>query len=295
MSLHDKGLNRLAMSLGASGASEVRRLSGGAACDVHLVELTVDGTRRPVVVKTFPGGAGSARWEWAALGVARAVPVATPEPLALDAEGAWFGISALVMSYLPGRLVTDADDQDRWTAGLAQGLVGVHATRVTALPASMHRPAIWDRWSPDGLASDPRARVIASSISLLRERPWERGLCHGDFRSGNVLFVESGLSGVVDWMSSRHAPLLSDVGRCRIDLRIWPGGHASELFTTQYQRLSGRLLDGLAYWDLLAGSIYLEHGRQSAGAYHAMGVELAPDQALDRASAAVDRALDELS
>ena len=120
---------------------------------------------------------------------------------------------------------------------------------------------------------------------------WEQGFCRYDFYPGNVLFDDSGLAGVVDWGSARDAPFMYDVGWCRCALTIWPGTEAPDLFRAHYARLSARSLDGLAYWDVLAGAIILKNWRNWLAMYHSLGVNISGDLSGRRATAFIDDAL----
>jgi aminoglycoside phosphotransferase (APT) family kinase protein len=293
--LDAEGLDRLARLLGDT-PGEVRRLEGGAACAVHLVELVGDACRRAVVVKRFPAGFGAPRAEWDALCFVNDSQVPTPEPLAFDGDGAVFGSPAIVMSFLPGLPVSAPEDLRSWTAELAGALAAVHRTTTKALPPSLLRPAIWDRWTPAGLPDDRPTKAIAAAVATLRGTPWERGFCHGDFHPGNVLFDRNGITGVLDSHSARRAPLLSDVGRCRCALAVWPGGDAPELLRAHYGQITSRTLDGLGYWDVLSGAVFLGYGADwLAAVRHALGIELTAEQALERASSFVDDALRQLA
>lgn len=142
---------------------------------------------------------------------------------------------------------------------------------------------------------DARTQAIASSVSVLRDRTWKQGFCHYDFHPGKVLFDDRGLSGVVDWDVARAAPFTYDVGWCRCALAIWPGGGAPELFGAHYARLSPRSLDGLAYWDMLAGAIILQRKPNWLAMYHSLGVNISADQLGHGAAAFIDDALARLS
>lgn len=99
------------------------------------------------------------------------------------------------------------------------------------------------------------------------------------------------MTGVVDWISARQAPLLSDVGRCRGALAIWPAGDAPDLFLAHYTRLTARRTDGLPYWDLLAGAITLQAGSLGVALHQSWGAPINADTLNQRAAAFVDAAL----
>ena len=160
------GLSRLGHHLGVDAPHVVGRLRGGAACDVFRLDLDRGGGTESVVLKTFPADmAVSAGFEWAALKTAALAPIPTPEPVAFDQGGAWFGTPSIVMSRLPGSPVWEPADVAEWTRQLASTLAGLHATPARRVPESMTRPAIWDRWTP---TERPIAEVEGVRSALAR-------------------------------------------------------------------------------------------------------------------------------
>lgn len=55
--------------------------------------------------------------------------------------------------------------------------------------------------------------------------------------------------------------------------------------------LSARSLDGLAYWNVLAGAIILKNKRNWLAIYHSLGVNISGDLFGRRATAFIDDAL----
>jgi aminoglycoside phosphotransferase (APT) family kinase protein len=258
----------------------VGRLRGGAACDVFWLDLDRAGRTVPVVLKTFPADmAGLAGFEWAALQTVAPAPIPTPEPLAFDPSGVWFGTPSIVMSRLPGSPLWEPADVAAWTRRLAATLAGVHAAAPPSVPESMRRPAIWDRWTPAGL---PAGVVdgVRSALAQLGASTWERGLCHGDFHPGNVLFGPDAVTGVVDWVSARWGPVLSDLARCRCALAVWPGGDAPRRLLDHYVATTDRPVAGLDHWDVFSGALSVERGGGWVSMYRDLDVAL--DKALIR-------------
>ena len=276
--------------------TNIQPLAGGAMA-VHLIELTDSASRQKtsqqkIVLKRFPPGVGTPKNEWDALCFAHSAKLPSPAPLLYD-SGDWFGGPAIVMTPLPGSLCLSPTDLKSWTAALADVLATIHATAVDAVPASMQRLGIWDRWDKSGLAPGPRTDAVAAAIAELRTRNWVTTFCHCDFHPGNVLFDAGAVVGVVDWISARPSPFLNDLGRLRGATAIWPGGDAPNLLAAAYTKRTGRSLDGLAYWDILTGALTL----QSAANGHlhryleALQVPLDATQAAERATAFIDNAL----
>jgi aminoglycoside phosphotransferase (APT) family kinase protein len=297
-SLREAGLARVLEHLGADRVLDVSRLYGGASGLVDRVELITQGRREAVVIKRFPIEARhAARFEWEAMGFVAPQSIPSPQPLAFDPDGSWFGAPAIVMGSLPGQPTLKPIDEERWTAELATCLAGIHRVPVDGAPSSMQRPPIWQRWSPGDIRAGLRSDAIVAALETLGRIHWRRGLCHGDFHPANVLFDAGRVSGVVDWVSARQGPLLSDVGRCRCALAIWVGASAADLFARHYAELTGRPLDGLFYWDIVSGAITVEQARpwtdpQWSTVYGGLGGDLDPDLARRRAIAFLDTALE---
>lgn len=285
------GLSRLGRHLGVVAPQVVARLRGGAACDVFGLELDRGGGTESVALKTFPAPmAASAGFEWAALKTVVAAPIPTPEPLAFDQSGAWFGTPSIVMSRLPGVPVWEPSDVAEWTGQLAATLAGIHAAAISPVPDSMSRPAIWDRWAPAELPTAV-AEGVRSALARLAGSGWERGLCHGDFHPGNVLFGPSTVTGVVDWISARWGPVLSDLARCRCALAVWPGGDAPRRLAEHYAAMTDRSLTGLDHWDILSGALSVEHGGGWVAMYRDLDVAVDETLIRDRSLAFLHEAL----
>jgi aminoglycoside phosphotransferase (APT) family kinase protein len=82
---------------------------------------------------------------------------------------------------------------------------------------------------------------------------------HGDFRIGNVMFDENGLTGVLDWELAHLGDPLEDLGWLAV--RAWRFGRddlaigglcSRERFWALYERESGRRVDPAAvrYWEI---------------------------------------------
>jgi aminoglycoside phosphotransferase (APT) family kinase protein len=286
----------MAESFGASvRIAAVERLFGGVATTVHRVTLVGGDQALEVALKRFPPGIGNPAGEWAALELAQRLSVPTPTPLRFDAAGAWFGAPAIVMSLLPGRPQLQPSDVDAWIEALAQTLAAMHDSAPAEAPNALRRSPPWDRWVPDGLPEHAPTRRIVTAVEGLRAREWpQRCFCHCDFHPANVLFTGDAVSGVVDWSAGRLAPLLNDVGRVRMELALRLDGDAPDRFASRYCALSGRRLDGVEHWDVLAGAVVLEHAAEWLPIYSAFGVETTVADLCERARGFVVTALDRL-
>jgi aminoglycoside phosphotransferase (APT) family kinase protein len=143
------------------------------------------------------------------------------------------------------------------------------------------------------MADDQRSKALALAIPALLQTEWEEVFCHCDFHPGNTLYLDESLAGVCDWASARVAPALSDVGRCRAALTVWPGGEAPDKFRDHYARMTGRSTNGLALWDLFSAYLTLHLGRYWTLVAQVADVELTAEQAKAHIIALTDRAVSE--
>ena len=113
---------------------DVVALPGGLATAVHrLTVRRATGATQDLVLKRYLPDDDTAGSEWEGLALARRCAVPTPEPVLFDLEGRWFGTPALVMTALPGVVLTgvlvrNRRDAARWIRSLATTLVTVHRT-----------------------------------------------------------------------------------------------------------------------------------------------------------------------
>jgi aminoglycoside phosphotransferase (APT) family kinase protein len=126
--------------------------------------------------------------------------------------------------------------------------------------------------------------ALGEWLDAHRPEHWQRGLMHGDFHIGNVLFGPAGdLTAILDWELSTLGDPLLDLGRL---LAAWPDPDGSgplslkvqpwdafpvrEELISHYAACTGRAMDDLVWFEVLACyklAIILEgtHARASAG------------------------------
>lgn len=276
------GLDLMAqhVSGGSAGVVELRRLPGGVDAATHAVQLEPGGW----FVLKRANGAGASRSlakEFDRLRVAQRAPVATPEPIALDADGSWFGHPALVMTLLPG-VSTFHDGVGSWLDGLAQALVSVHSTPVDGqLPEVVRAPHAGLQWQPAPPTELPRSPVVEALIQTahslvdeLRSRSVDNVLLHHDFHHGNVLWDGTRVTGVLDWNEARLGPAVCDVAYCSVDIAMTHGISACDSFTRCYAKAAGSGLDDLYRWQCLWTANALRWAPNWVGGFQAAGIDL---------------------
>src|SRR5258706_6729293 len=266
---------------------EARRLSGGAIQENWLICAEISGGRYAgpldAVVRTdSPSGVAASRSraeEFALLRAAFAAGVTVPEPLWLCEDRALIGRQFFVMRRVSGiaaghLLVKDSrhgGDRVQLTQRLGAELARIHTIRPPCadlhfLPESAQTPAL------DAIQrlrrhldeqTTPRPALEWGLRWLERHAPPRETivLCHRDFRTGNYMVDEHGLTGVLDWEFAGWGDPCEDIGW--FCAKCWrfganhceAGGIGSrEDFYRGYERACGRSLDRarIAYWEVMA-------------------------------------------
>jgi aminoglycoside phosphotransferase (APT) family kinase protein len=278
-----EGLARLGDALGEPVEVE-RPLHGGVATSVHLLRTPT----RSLVLKRF-AWEDAAGFEWDRLHIARAVPIATPEPIALDVDGTWFGCHALVLSFIPGTSMVPPDPE-----ALGAAMAVIHATPLPdPVPDVLLRPARWSTWEPSIPLPAGAAEAIARLQTIAPDAPVV--LAHCDLHPGNVIVDRGSIVGVVDWSNARRTTRGQDLGPARVDLAIDPGGDAPDRFLAAYEAAAGLTVEHVELWDVLAGARAIEEGAGWVDAWTEVGVPMTADLLVGRATAFTETALRKIS
>lgn len=275
-----------------SGASSVEilrteALAGGAIQENWLVEAHFqggmqDGSQRLVLRTDAPSGVAvslSRAQEFRLLQVARAAGVIVPEPLWLSEDPAVLGKPFCIMRWVPGTAVGRQVVQDDGPGGDKVAL----AERLGQEMAKIHRI----RPPQEGLEflDRPKGSPALHTVARYREHldklgharpaiewglrwceiaaPQSNDLClvHQDFRTGNYMVDEAGLTAILDWEFSAWGDPMSDLGwfcakcwRFGRDEREAGGLAERAHFYRGYEAVSGRKIDpdAVAYWEVIA-------------------------------------------
>ncbi|MGH3241109.1 MAG: phosphotransferase family protein, partial [Spirillospora sp.] len=203
------------------------------------------------VLRRFPPGDTAAANEARALNLLDGLDGWAPRVLAADPDGRLFGEPAVLITRLPGRADITSVAPGEAALHLGRALARLHATPLApstalrdgmaaALSSPTRRPA----------APAPGARTLATHAHHLAQS--ERVLTHYDFWSGNVLWEDGALTGVIDWSGASLAPRGFDVAWCRLDLVLLHGPATAEAFTNAYQDAAGQPVADLPLWDVFA-------------------------------------------
>ena len=173
----------------------------------------------------------------------------------------------MLVTFLPG-LTRIPDDAGKLPELLGGALADIHRCEVgdrKAVPPE----TLWSRSTTetDGLLSDV-GDTVERGLSAME--PSDVTLLHGDFWTGNILWRNGRVSGVVDWGRSCIGPRGYDVAYARVDMDLLWGADAAERFTAAYSREAGPVPD-LPLWDLVCGYDALQSAVWWMRGYGALG------------------------
>ena len=272
---------------GAEVAS-LRRLAGGASCRVYAFDLEEKGAVRSLVLRLDAAGGGtqgSRREEYALLAAARRAGVTVPAVHFAGTEADGLGGAFFVMDLVPGEALARRLLRDERYAGARAALprqIGRELARTHSIDVAQEPLAFLAARAPGGddprrfaLAEVERYRQLLDAFSadqpypLLRlaQRWLERhapavaraAVVHGDFRVGNVMFDEEGLTAVLDWELSHVGDPVEDLGWLCVKTwrfgndKLAAGGLCSrEDLVRFYEEAGGGVCDAasLRWWEL---------------------------------------------
>jgi aminoglycoside phosphotransferase (APT) family kinase protein len=199
----------------------LRRLSAGASRETWSFAMP-DGSKR--ILQRLPRGASRAgvELEAAVLGAAFDAGVPVARVFASFDAGGPLGMPALVLEQvegeaLPPRLRRDPSfgpALDGLAAECGEILARLHSIPLDRVPAlSNPDPIERCREVLDGLDErHPAFELVLRRLELSRREPRPDTLVHGDFRLGNLLVGERGVSAVLDWELVHRGDPVEDLG-----------------------------------------------------------------------------------
>ena len=198
-------------------------LRGGTSSAMYVLDLA-DGSETRVVLRCYVRPEVNdeepelAEREAAALRTVSAIDVPTPELIAVDPAGAEVGIPAVLMTWLPGRVVWDPRNTAPWLSSLASLLPAIHRTETVPPDAgdyANYRQRSYEhpRWATNRSVWEEAVEIFHGPILET-----DRCFIHRDFHPGNVLWRGRHVSGLVDWQAACSGPPSIDISHCRANL-----------------------------------------------------------------------------
>lgn len=201
-----------------------------------------------LVLRRFPVGDSAGESEVRVLRLLDGLGGLTPLLLDSDLEGRWSGGQTTLISWLDGQADITPGDPDDWATQLGRTLAEVHAVpsdRLSVLPSLFEGRGGTREQLAGPLA--PRVRSAWPQITGASQV-----LTHSDYWSGNVVWREGMLVGVVDWSGAARGPRGYDVGWCRLDLFLLFDEQLADVFLAAYEDQAGHKIADIALWDAWA-------------------------------------------
>ncbi len=246
--------------LPSSGALEaVRRLAGPSA--VVLGAARLDGgqhadtwrvdTEHPaisVVVRQFPLDDPAPLREQRVLRALDGLGGMAPVLLGGDLNGQWSKYPTSLISWLDGEPDITPTDPRGWARELGRALAAVHTVPTERLA---ELPSVFDRGGgSQELLGGPLAAEVRSRWPEVVASP--EVLTHCDYWSGNVVWRNGRLTGIVDWSGGARGPRGFDLGWCRLDLVLLFDEQIADEFVTAYEAETGQAAGEVRLWDCWA-------------------------------------------
>ena len=288
----------------------IEPLGGGSIQENWRVRCRLAGGRRAFVLrKDALATIASSRprgQEFALMEVAHRAGVLTPEPIGFCDDPRVIGAPFALMSLVAGvglgpRIAKDpalGGDRTRLAQELGRQLARIHAVR----PPRAELAFLGEPPADPGLAEVSGLRVVLDRLGVARPSiEWglrwaethapvcpERTLVHRDFRTGNYMVDDQGLTAVLDWEFAGWGDPMQDIGWFCAE--CWRFGHTAleaggiaprAAFYDGYRSGGGLPVDaaGVRYWETMAhlrwAVIALEQGHR-----HLSGSELSLELAL---------------
>ena len=226
---------------------DVARLEGGQHADTWRVDT--DDPPLTVVVRQFPPADSAAVEEQRVLRALDGLGGLAPVLLGGDSDGQWSQHPTSLISWLDGRPDITPRDPELWARELGRALALVHAVpggRFAGLPS------VFDRRGSQAELNGPLAPTVRSRWPEIIGSP--EVFTHCDYWSGNVVWRDGRLTGIVDWSGAVRGPRGYDVGWCRLDLVVLFDERIADVFLAAYEAAIGRALGEVILWDAWAAA-----------------------------------------
>ena len=222
------------------------RLEGGQHADTWRVDT--ENPASSVVVRQFPVDDPAPSGEQRVLRALDGFGGLAPVLLGGDLDGRWSKYPTTLTSWLDGGPDITPTEPGRWAGELGRGLAAVHMVpgeRLAELPSVFEGSG-----GSEEILAGPLAREVRSRWPEVVAPP--EVLIHGDYWSGNVVWQDGRLTGIVDWSAGARGPRGFDLGWCRLDLVLLFDEQVADDFLAAYAAASGEAIGEVRLWDCWA-------------------------------------------
>ena len=225
---------------------DAARLEGGQHADTWRVD-----TENPaisVVVRQFPVDDPAPLREQRVLRALDGLGGLAPVLLGGDLDGRRSGYPTSLISWVDGQPdITPADPRE-WARELGRALAAVHMVPTERLA---ELSSVFDRsGGSEEVLAGPLAAEVRSRWSEVVTSP--EVLTHCDYWSGNVVWRDGKLTGIVDWSDGSRGPRGFDLGWCRLDLVLLFDEQIADDFLAAYEAATGQAVGEARLWDAWA-------------------------------------------
>jgi aminoglycoside phosphotransferase (APT) family kinase protein len=280
------------------------RMAGGASRAIYGFDARIGDEEHSLVLRMdamSPALQAQSRDEFALLGVARERGVTVPRVYWDGDQSAGLGSKFFIMDRVRGEAIARKllrDDAYAATRECLPEELARELARIHAIPVSDERLVFLESLSVAGPTEEvaryidvldalggghpqPVLRFVARWLAHNAPTPTSRALVHGDFRIGNIMFDEQGLTSVLDWELAHFGDSMEDLGwlcvrawRFGVDDQPVGGLCDRERLFEAYEREGGVSVDPAAvrYWEILgnwkwAVMCVMQAGRRNDGSY----------------------------
>ena len=230
----------------------------------HAFTLLASDGASEVVVRTFPSGDDAVARELAALERITALGPMVPHLVAGSADTEE---PLIITTRVAGSTPDPHADLVAVAQQMAAALFSIHGLDGTGLPLAPLAPHTGES------AIAHRAQQGFDRLDLR-----DRVLSHGDFWTGNALWVRDEatgapcLTGVVDWSGAKHAPRGFDLAWCRQDLVLLGSRAAAASFLAEYEARLGAAISDINDWDVQTAASAADRVETWLPNYHGIGL-----------------------
>ena len=258
-------IEKIIQSLNLDGkVGQVSPMTGGISAEMTLVELLLPaGTTKWIIrqpsKETLMERPRVVCMEYELLKLLRNKALPVPLPVFIDETGKFFNTPTLVLEYLSGSISFAIPAQPQRVDRMAQMLAAIHNIEISQLDSAEVPPLEISLQGCFGeetvtmdevLNEEALLTTLTHHLQKLKNDP--SVLLHGDYWTGNLLWRNDDLTGIIDWEDAWMGPALYDLAITRIDLAYTFGKNAARQFTETY--LTARKVNcaNLPIWDLVA-------------------------------------------